>query len=1083
MFAPLPNDVACTSILDRLEQQLVKGNKKRLRDIGSLLDREDCRADVIQLLGDYSLFTAEEIQIDEQLTRQAFLDFYYDNQSFIRFSPLLKAYYIQPIEARTVNYKLQKIEKNAAIDAAVQLRKYRQLLQKAIQQKKEKRVVAALDSLSLIRSEETAQVLLKTLPLAFDFAKNRQKIVHKIMAELVYYPSDEVFQAILKKVQEEEVISDSLVRILAFLTNIRLSAAISKQGLIASYQHYFDSLGNIAAMRAFGYDKMFSFRKSFFQFPVDYYGKILSYSDPYPWIQFNALQDIQGQKSPAALAYIAAQIWHYRHQKTPFYTQQFYFSLLQDITHIQVAIEDKNGVLRFQADFENDEIARKNYVIYWASQQDDYEWDELRGRFINKIEAIAQVEVYERWFRRLNSSNDSVAWESYIELTKADPIEVAALAQKYRDLLHAYNTALPSLKNNYLEQLVKLTDFCQRNEYVFTPKKSITQQLEQLKMPLEEKERHRIENQIIEATPMEQLTALEYSALLYANNKAFAFSMGRILDQLYADYWKEIILNENLLRFYLKKATIFSQIEAIGSCKNYLKRLAKLDNNTKTILNSLLATEVDEDVLMAINELVYQKKETPLLKDFLDHPLSIGLNDINQLPSPNALDYKAIFLTLQIEEEPEAIRVLVAYIKKCARKGMVPELMRLLQLDIVTDEVSTILEIIYNCEKDRAFWLKKWEEEGDNFMAWDKEFFDKKRAKWLTDAPLSIHDINAVTTSPFYQESFKSECLEALSKVQPPKDIRRLKYPTPLSPATDLQYFGAIDFSYKILDDIPKFFDTRHQAQLLVRFLNQKAQHFSIEEKGIFYNNLFRSSWFRTYIDSGQLSTNQADSIKMILATYLQNSDLISEFEEQTTVQNISLLDNLGKSLEKKLLASFRLPIDDATKAKIQAGIISKAAYQQIPIVMIYFDQLSPSYRYNFLNRDFGLPIFDLEDAQVHQQLIENHKKLSQKELYRFYLEAFGVDFLNKKGALDYTKIDKILQFDIVTPFAGGGGSNRDYYVYGIIKLLELEWKTRLGFHKKLNENQTFYSFSAKKRATAWRAFLKEKGVVALDNQ
>ena len=89
------------------------------------------------------------------------------------------------------------------------------------------------------------------------------------------------------------------------------------------------------------------------------------------------------------------------------------------------------------------------------------------------------------------------------------------------------------------------------------------------------------------------------------------------------------------------------------------------------------------------------------------------------------------------------------------------------------------------------------------------------------------------------------------------------------------------------------------------------------------------------------------------------------------------------------------------------------------------------------------------------------------------YLEAFGLDFQDEKGGLDYVKIDELLSYDIVHPFVNGGGAQRDFCVFGLIKLLEFEFQTTLGFHEKLNENQVFYAFSASKRAEAWRAYLE----------
>jgi len=70
-----------------------------------------------------------------------------------------------------------------------------------------------------------------------------------------------------------------------------------------------------------------------------------------------------------------------------------------------------------------------------------------------------------------------------------------------------------------------------------------------------------------------------------------------------------------------------------------------------------------------------------------------------------------------------------------------------------------------------------------------------------------------------------------------------------------------------------------------------------------------------------------------------------------------------------------------------------------------------------------------------------------------------------------------LLSYDLVVPFLGEGGKYRDYYTYGLVKLLELHFKTTLDFHPKLNENQTFYTFNSYKRVMAWRSFLLDKGM------
>lgn len=87
---------------------------------------------------------------------------------------------------------------------------------------------------------------------------------------------------------------------------------------------------------------------------------------------------------------------------------------------------------------------------------------------------------------------------------------------------------------------------------------------------------------------------------------------------------------------------------------------------------------------------------------------------------------------------------------------------------------------------------------------------------------------------------------------------------------------------------------------------------------------------------------------------------------------------------------------------------------------------------------------------------------------------------MKENDELDFNKIYNILKYEIVAPFTGGG-SQRDYFTFGIIKILELNFNNHLGFHEKLNENQMFYTFSATKRAVRWMQLLEERRLVKPD--
>ena len=214
----------------------------------------------------------------------------------------------------------------------------------------------------------------------------------------------------------------------------------------------------------------------------------------------------------------------------------------------------------------------------------------------------------------------------------------------------------------------------------------------------------------------------------------------------------------------------------------------------------------------------------------------------------------------------------------------------------------------------------------------------------------------------------------------------------------------------------------------------------------------------------------------------MTNSELISEFEEQSTLLHVAELQNVGRSLDEKLEASIALDMSEDAKATIQEAIISRVSFDEISTVMKYIEKLSSKPGYSastYLYKDFGIPIFNL-DKTAQIQLVENHKNMNGFQFYKHYLKKFGVDFLKDNDELDFKKIYNILKYEIVTPFTGGG-SQRDYFTYGIIKLLEFDFNTRLSFHEKLNENQTFYTHSANKRASKWMQLLEERRLVQPD--
>ena len=1111
-YATVPPEINYQKLLKTLENSLLEGNSRALRDLGSLLDKPEAKNKARRLIDQYTLFTPEEFVVDNPLIRNDFLGFYYEMADSLAYSELLEVFFLTDPSEREIPYKISIPEREQVSDESVLLNQHIHLIEKAIQSASDSMMLDAIDKIKLLKRPEGYAFLndlLANNQLKKVGFSDKSSIYQSIALTLEEYVDIKVLKTMLKLVNSNQFSLEFSQQRLANLTNVHVEASTNKI-LVKKYNQLVDSLTTIEELRAYGYRKLFNTQPAFFMDQIDYYGRILSLSQKYAWIEHNAIRDICHQQHPRAMYYLAGHLFKIRKRSSK-HNRKLAKNIVERInqlTHLEIQVNNKAGEFSTRAYASRDQVARTNYMMYWAAHYDDYEWDENREHFVNKNEAIETTQNYERLFRRLNSRNDSVAIASFIKLTEGEPNEVIALSEKYRQMFRNYNQSLPSFQFKYLEQLSQLTDYCRKNDITYQPSPDIAKQLEALLKTENPISRINIENELIRQITLEDITGVEYWACLQEGKLEINYSIGRILDWFYSRSLKEIQKNNHQLRLYLKKADIFGNIGAIGACNYYLNKFSLEDDPFQQKLLEIQQTEADEGILNQLMQLINEHNEASdnvSLSGFLEDPTGIHKRDIKIMRSPNSDEYEDLINTIRNTDDIAAIKRIFYYIRLHPEIGMVPHLFSLLDDDrvliekrglilTVADNLAPIMENIYNysftkVEGRKKFdvipWKEMWKKNGDKYEHWAKVFFERKLASLTESETLSIEDINQITTSIHYGPIYQDKCLRALQKVKPVRDIRKLQVAPKLLVSTDLMYFDSFAFSYKELDNIPRLF-TVDQPDRMLHFLKQKAKDFDLIDKGTFYNNLFRSSWFLTYLGSGDISLEKAEEIKNILIAYFNENEYLSEFEEQVTQFNIAQLESLGKKLDEQLLAAVQMNTDHASMLKIQESIIARVSYQDIPMVIELLPQLAPELQEPnrfFLVKDFGLPIFDLDSKEKRKKLIEAHRTLSQIDFYRNYLSSFGVDFENKKQGLDFQKIYHILCYDASAPFVSSSGGKRDYYTYGIIKLLELHFNDRLDFHEKLNESQTFYDFSSSKRAAAWIKYLEKNKLVTPGRQ
>ena len=512
-----------------------------------------------------------------------------------------------------------------------------------------------------------------------------------------------------------------------------------------------------------------------------------------------------------------------------------------------------------------------------------------------------------------------------------------------------------------------------------------------------------------------------------------------------------------------------------------------------------MKTEEDEDIVSQIrllhlpsvavaaadkeNKLLGNDK-AGLLSAFLNDPTPFVNTDLKLLPSPNDSIFGRVTTLIQETKDPIIRRVLFDYLVMHPYSDMVPHLFRIIgdmrkvalpllenasanasiednatatpAFTRVDVRVVELLEMIYNHDFDKEdsdakkeVWREMWKNDGTNYQLWNQSFFKQQMSYLKMNDSIDISKINRVASSVNFTPKHRSTVLELLAKVKPIADIRHLQLTEKISAGKELNYLSKLHFTHKELPNIIKIIHstTDKDDQKLWQFIDAQIKDYSQDQLTDFYNNLFKIKWFNQLLYAhhvGQkgeraLDTAQCNRMIQTLKSYLESGELVSEFQEQACLLHIMELENVGKSLAEKLEATTRLEnVSSESKAAIQEAILARIDYADIPVTVRFFEQLPPE-KITFLYKDFGLPLFDL-DEKDKKDLVFNITNLAESKVYEYYLKKFGVDFQNAKGELDFDKIYQILRFEIVLPFTGGG-NQRDLFTYGVIKLLEFKFK------------------------------------------
>jgi len=996
-------EVPSAELLTILTDNIAQGNLIAFRDLAKLYDKYPESQAVNHLVRRHTLFTQAEWDWNSNKENNSLTDFFYEKEPFFQFSELLEVFYLTPIEARTAKVKIEPVN-SAKIDPFL-IRKSVQKIDTYLKKKEIALLRKEIEQIGLLNNP-TVFVILNSLldkKSLLALKKADQQIVIKEVLD--FLPDSIAFEKLITLTKKEILPLAYSQEQLARLTN-NFFKATDYEELLGAYQQLQEKFdNNLSLIKEYGYQKTNLTNALFFEEKIDYFGWLLATTqDSLYWIRRNAMKDMLATKHPKALFYIAGlnfKLWKQYGQTIPALDK-----LLQQSIDVKIKIETSENKAS-QSAIEN---GQEQFINYWSVHYEDYEWDDFECKFVNQQLFSDELEAYDRYFRRLNSTNDTIAFKAFKALCTGKPHEIRQLIKKFKPLLRNYNASLPPLKYKILEQVSLLTHFCRQNDITYLPSPAIEKELKLLEIYRMPDERLRLENKLIKKLSIFDLTALEYYAAVHAQNLALNYSIGRILDYAYTKHWDAIISNVTNAKTL-----------------NVLHSLSNLETNQ--FIKESIAYFLEREV---------ENSATKKITKFLEAPVEIGLNELKELPAFNPELFPDIMTELFLQTDKKAAKSIGTYLELHASLDFIPQLFDTPQSQWTANKhagkalikfLEKVYQFSFEAKQTEAItkWWELWKTTPENYTEWSQYLFQQQLTYLKEAETLTINDINKIAESPHYQEKHRALCLNSLQKVKHIRTIYRLKIKPKIAVSKELNYIKGIEFTAKTLGNLPKVFEIDAAAKLL-QFIYDQASSASIEEKSALYNALFRQDWFIQHITSGAIDPQKCDAIKLIFYQYLSRSTFLTEYEEQNTQLNIVHLENAFLSLKEKLTRISKDSLNEAIRFDYLNATLSR---MEFPEIMVAFPilkdfEIADKNLFLFLNGDFGLPIFEIPNEKAAQKILKRLKSHNEYEFYEQTLIDFGLPILKKSGDLDFQKIYELLTYDLVVPFLGEGGKYRD---------------------------------------------------------
>ncbi len=220
--------------------------------------------------------------------------------------------------------------------------------------------------------------------------------------------------------------------------------------------------------------------------------------------------------------------------------------------------------------------------------------------------------------------------------------------------------------------------------------------------------------------------------------------------------------------------------------------------------------------------------------------------------------------------------------------------------------------------------------------------------------------------------------------------------------------------------------------------------------------------------------TNDSDVKRQIEKIISLNTTPVKEVEEPISWEGNTNYE--VKDLEKTLSELTKNVQDSSKTDDAISDVLSQITYSQIPAALAAIENYpfqTDWKKYSFMVRDWGFFMAgNFNEKETREEFLKIYSKLSEYQLYAYYLDQADIHYKTIANELDYDKIYELLKHDVVVAFAGGGGGTQDNEVYALVKLLELTFKTTLGFPNKLCNSNNIYGCNSGPRAKSWMQYM-----------